>query len=96
MLSTHAPSDALRIWRAVSLESRGLIFHDLRRTAASDMQCAAIAESVARKISGHKTNYVFKRYDIVDTKDVEQAMEQMTGFYEAEDAKLEPRASRPN
>ncbi len=48
------------------------------------------------KISGHKTNYVFKRYDIVDTADVEQAMEQLNEFYQAEDQKLERQDARPN
>jgi hypothetical protein len=42
------------------------------------------------RISGHRTNFVFKRYNIVDTADVEQAMEQMNKFYQAEDAGLVP------
>lgn len=74
----------------------GLIFHDLRRTAIRNMRKTGIAESVAMKISGHKTNYVFKRYDIVNTQDVEQAAEQLNDFYQAEDAKIASSAARPN
>jgi len=82
---------ALCHWKYV-----GLIFHDLRRTAIRDMRRAGIDESVAMKISGHKTNYVFKRYNIVNTADVEQAMERMNEFYQIEDTKLEPSGARPN
>jgi len=48
------------------------------------------------KISGHKTNYIFKRYNIVDTADVKQGMKKLAEFYQAEDAKLEPSGARPN
>jgi integrase len=74
----------------------GLIFHDLRRTAIRNMIRAGVDESVAMKISGHKTNYIFKRYNIVDTADVKQGMKKLAEFYRAEDAKLEPAAARPN
>ena len=48
------------------------------------------------KISGHKTNYVFKRYNIVNTADVEQAMERLNEFHLTEDAQREPSGARPN
>lgn len=74
----------------------GLIFHDLRRTAVRNLRRAGVPESVAMKISGHKTREVFERYNIVDERDVVQAMEKLEGFQRAEDQKLERPVTRPN
>ncbi|HET9284281.1 MAG TPA: site-specific integrase [Candidatus Angelobacter sp.] len=56
------------------LKYRGLILHDLRRTAARNLRRAGVAESVIMKIGGWKTPSVFKRYDIVDQRDKREAM----------------------
>lgn len=42
-----------------------------------NLRRAGVPESVATKISGHKTREVFERYNIVDGHDVEQAMEKL-------------------
>jgi integrase len=52
----------------------GLLFHDLRRTAARALRRAGVAEGVIMKIGGWKTRNVFERYAIVSQSDIRDAM----------------------
>lgn len=55
----------------------GKLFHDLRRTAVRDMIRAGVPQSVAMRISGHKTAAIFLRYDITSEDDKRAALHRM-------------------
>lgn len=55
----------------------GLIFHDLRRTAARNLRRAGVAEGVIMKIGGWKTRSVFERYAIVAQSDIQDAIQRL-------------------
>jgi integrase len=63
------------VW-AKACESAGvpdLKFHDLRRTAVRNMRRDGVPQVVRMKISGHKTDSMERRYNIVDTEDINSA-----------------------
>jgi integrase len=59
--------------RAAGLE--GKLLHDFRRTAVRNLIRAGVQQAIAMKITGHKTDSVFRRYLIVD----EELLAEATG-----------------
>jgi integrase len=62
----------------------GLHFHDLRRSAIRNMERAGISRHVAMAISGHRTEAVYRRYDIVVDEDLHTAGARLEQYQRAQ------------
>jgi integrase len=64
-----------KIWKKVCTSAGvpDLLFHDLRRSGVRNLRRLGVQESVAMRISGHKTRAIFERYNIIDESDLADA-----------------------
>jgi integrase len=58
----------------------GLKPHDFRRSAARNLIKAGVDRRTAMKITGHKTEHIFERYNIKTTDDVKEALIKVGAF----------------
>jgi len=66
-------------WKS-ACESAGVLelkFHDLRRTAVRNMRRAGVPQVVRMRITGHRTDSMERRYNIVDIEDIKTARQLM-------------------
>ena len=58
--------------------------HDFRRTAVRTLERADVPRSVAMKITGHKTEAVYRRYAIVSEADLSDGLKKLARLHSAE------------
>ncbi len=61
----------------------GPVPHDLRRTAVRNIERAGVPRSVAMKLTGHKTEAVYRRYAIVSEGDLREGVANLARLQEA-------------
>ncbi len=73
--------DFRKAWETAceSVGLAGRVFHDLRRTAVRGMERKGIPRSVAMKLTGHKTEAIYRRYAIVSESDLREAAVKLAG-----------------
>ena len=83
----HRDGDPIRTmdaaWRAACKRAgiEGAWFHDLRRSAVQNLERAGVPRSVAMKITGHKTEAVYRRYAIAESRALEEGVEKLARLH---------------
>ena len=73
----------------------GLIPHDLRRTGVRNLIRAGVSRNVAMKISGHKTESVFERYNITSQEDLRDAARSLSKYIDEKNSQRTTKVSLP-
>jgi integrase len=60
------------------------IAHDLRRTAVRNLERAGVPRSASMKMTGHKTESVYRRYAIVDEAMLREGAEKLAAFHSSD------------
>jgi integrase len=71
--------DFRKVWRRATIAAGcpGRLRHDFRRTAVRNLERAHVPRSIAMKITGHRTEAVYRRYAIVSDADLQAASERL-------------------
>jgi integrase len=70
-----------KAWRTACRKAGvpGMLTHDFRRTAVRNLEATAVPRSVAMRITGHRTEAVYRRYAIVNDADLRAASAKLAG-----------------
>ena len=70
-----------------------LLFHDLRRSAVRNMRKAGMDQKMRMQISGHRTDSMEKRYNILVADDVKDSTKLMNDWFQKQKAEAERQAT---
>jgi integrase len=75
-------------WRAACTAAGhpGMLMHDFRRTAVRNLERAGVPRSAAMKMTGHKTEAVYRRYAIVDEAMLTESGAKLQAFHDLSSA----------
>lgn len=62
---------------------RGRLVHDLRRSGVRRLERAGVPRSVAMKLTGHRTESIYRRYAIVSETDLAEGVAKLSALHEA-------------
>jgi len=77
---------------AAQSEMPGLVPHDMRRSAVRNFRRAGLSENEGMKLSGHETDSIYRRYDIISDEDLTESMNRVQEHIkkESENRKVVP------
>jgi integrase len=70
----------IRACRLAGLPDR--LPHDFRRTAVRNLERAGVSRSVAMKLTGHKTESIYRRYAIVAEQDLRDGVAKLAALHQ--------------
>jgi integrase len=87
----HSDGSAIKDFRASWANScreasvLGRLVHDFRRTAVRNLERAGVPRSAAMKMTGHKTEAIYRRYAITDSAMLQEAAVKLAALHAAEE-----------
>jgi integrase len=58
--------------------------HDFRRTAVRNLERAGVSRSAGMKLTGHKTEAIYRRYAITDSAMLEEAVAKVAAWRDSQ------------